>query len=395
MIKRILCLLFVLALLPVLPAVAEETSADILTLEELLQWAESYKLRALESTPINDPYAEESYTDDGYEFIYDFVTLYMDGPELTADSVVQGLVVTSEEEEGLRGVRVWDTAQDVLNAYYTENPDLVGNREQALIYAVDLMPGGGYIAMLHRDGQRIQVIDYVVHEQAATGADGYTDAGLIYTIQDNNVLAIRAYGLDSRFLDGDVSMALENAREIAAENTYSMVFSSYVGSELEPFDTEDMRFSGIDFPSLTPEDAITVLGEPQEDVWLDNDGSYLRTMQFVSCEITFAYDGAQQNPRVRNMLIDTDLLEGPRSVRVGDTVASVLNRFRNGEGESDGFREVLYGDEATDSYGVAEYGVGVSAVLRYGATSQDGVPVVMYLNFEQLYLKEILLLVNE
>lgn len=397
MMKRMLCLLFVLTLLPVLPALAEESNADILMLEELRQWANDYKIRAIASQPLNDPYAEESYTDDGYLFVYDFATLYMDGPEMTADSVVQALVITSSEEEGLRGVSVDASAQDVLDAYYTENPDLVGNSYQALLYAMDLMPEGGYTGILLRDGQRIQVIDYSVYEQPATGGDGYTDAGLMYTILNGSVSAIRAYGLDSRFLAGDVSAAVEDARELADEKSYSRVETSYVGTDLEPFNSEDMIFAGVNFPALTPEDAVAAFGEPMEDVWLEDEGGWMRAMQFATCQATFAYDSARQNGRVKTLLIDTDLLEGPRSVRVGDLFASVYSRFRSEESENGdaGMAEILYGDGNDVTFGMLEYGEDASMILRYGAAAEDGVPVIMYLSFDQLYLTEILLLVNE
>lgn len=395
MLKRILCLLFVLTLLlPVLPVTAEESSADILMLEELRQWANDYKIRALASKPLNDPYAEESNTDDGYMFVYDFATLYMDGPEMTPDSVVQAIVILSSEEEGLRGVRVDDPAQFVLDAYYTENPDLVGTSDKALLYAIDLMPEGGYTGILHRDGQRIEVIDYAVYEQPSTGGDGYTDAGIMYTVQDNNVMAIRAYGLDTRFLAGDVSAALEDARDLAAEASYSQVQTSYVGTELEPFNSEDLIFAGIEFTSLTPETAEEAFGESLEDVWLDNGDGWMRVMQFKSCHVTFLYDAARQACRVKNMTIDNDQLEGPRSVRVGDTFASVMTRFRSGEGEYSGTMELLYGDKDGTTFGLAEYGAEAN-VLRYGAESEEGTPVIMYLSFEPIYLSEILLLVNE
>ena len=396
MLKRMLCLLLALLLLTTaLPGVAEEeSSADILMLEELRQWANDYKIRALASSPLNDPYDDASYTDDGYMFVYDFATLYMDGPEMTPDSVVQAVVILSSEEEGLRGVRVDDPAQFVLDAYYTENPDLVGDRDQALLYAINLMPEGGYTGILRRNGQRIEVIDYAVYEQPATGGDGYTDAGIMYTIQDNNVMAIRAYGLDTRFLAGDVVAALEDAQELGTETSYSRVQTSYVGTDLTPFDSEDMIFAGIDFVSLTPEDAEAAFGEPMEDVWLSDGDGWMRTMQFRSCEVTFLYDSQRQASRVKTMTIDTDLLEGPRSVRVGDTVASVMTRFRSGEGEYNGITEILYGDVNSATFGMAEYGEGAN-ILRYGAEAEDGTPVILYLSFEPLYLSEILLLVNE
>lgn len=395
MFKRMLCLLIVLALLPVLPAMAEESNADTLTLEELRQWVNDYKIRALATQPLNDPAAAESLTEDGYEFVYEFATLYMDSAEMNADSEVQALVITSNEEADVRGVRVDDSAEDVLNAYYTENPDLVGNSSQALLYAVDLMPAGVYIGTVHRDGQRIQLLEYSVYEQLQTGDDGYTDAGILYTLVNGNVSVIRAYGLHARVQKADVDAELESAWRLSAETSYSRVETSLVGSELEVFNSEDMIFSGIDFSTLTPEDAIAAFGQPLEDVRLDDEDGYMRVMQFENCEVTFLCDSAEQNVRVKNLTIDTDRMEGPRSVRVGDTLASVLNRFRNGEGEYDGTDEVLYGNEESGEFGVAKYGEDASVVLRYGALSEEGTPVLLYLYLENYELSEIILMINE
>ena len=395
MFKRMLCLLIVLALLPVLPAMAEESNADTLTLEELRQWVNDYKIRALATQPLNDPAAAESLTEDGYEFVYEFATLYMDSAEMTADSEVQALVITSNEEADVRGVRVDDSAEDVLNAYYTENPDLVGNSSQALLYAVDLMPAGVYIGTVHRDGQRIQLLEYSVYEQLQTGDDGYTDAGILYTLVNGNVSVIRAYGLHARVQKADVDAELESAWRLSAETSYSRVETSLVGSELEVFNSEDMIFSGIDFSTLTPEEAIAAFGQPLEDVRLDDEDGYMRVMQFENCEVTFLCDSAEQNVRVKNLTIDTDRMEGPRSVRVGDTLASVLNRFRNGEGEYDGTDEVLYGNEESGEFGVAKYGEDASVVLRYGALSEEGTPVLLYLYLENYELSEIILMINE
>lgn len=295
----------------------------------------------------------------------------------------------------MRGLRVDDSLDAVMDAYYTENPDLVGNSGQALLYAVDLMPAGAYIGVAHRDGQRIQVLEYAVHEQLQTGDEGYTDAGILYTMANGNVTAIRVYGLDSRVQAADVAADMESARSLGAETTYSRVETSLVGGELEPFNSEDMIFSGIDFPTLTPDDAVAAFGEPGEDVWLEDDDGYMRVMQFESCEVIFLYDSAQQNGCVKNMTIDSDRMEGPRSVRVGDTLASVLGRFRNGEGEYQDGTEVLYGSEESGDFGVAQYGEDASVILRYGALSEDGTPVLMYLNLKEYELSEIILMINE
>lgn len=394
MFKRMLCLLFVFMMLAILPAAAEESDAEILTLQDLWQWADDYQTLALASQPLNDPTAAGSYTEDGYAFVYEFATLYMDRPEMTADSDLRALVVYTDEQEGPRGVGVDDPAQLVLSAYYTENPDLVGNRNEAVLYAIDMMPECAYVGTIHRDGQRIQVIDYAVYELAATGGDGYTNAGISYTLQDNNVTAIRLYGLHDRISAEDVSAILAQAQELAREASYSQVPTSYVGSELEPFDSEDVIFSGLDFAALTPEEAISVLGNPSDDVWLEDGDGYMRKLEFAACEMTFFYDAARENGRVMNMTIHADTLEGPRSVRVGDTVASVINRFRNGEGSFDGSVEALYGSEESGSFGVADYRADGSILLRYGTVTENGASVVMYLFFDHMYLQEILLMAN-
>ena len=189
-------------------------------------------------------------------------------------------------------------------------------------------------------------------------------------------------------------MALEDARELGAEASYSRVQTSYVGTDLEPFNSEDMIFAGIEFTSLTPEDAEAAFGEPLEDVEMEDGDGWMRVMHFESCHVTFLYDAARQTCRVKNMTIDNDRLEGPRSVRVGDTFASVLNRFRHSEGEYSDTTEILYGDENGSTFGMAEYGE-EAIILRYGAESEEGTPVIMRLSFEQIYLTEILLQVND
>ena len=88
-------------------------------------------------------------------------------------------------------------------------------------------------------------------------------------------------------------------------------------------------------------------------------------------------------------------MEGPRCVRLGARLSSVLNRFRNGEGEFDGVsREALYGTEGTGPWGVAEYGTDASCTLRYGFPTEGDQQVVLHLYFQQMYLSEIMLYID-
>lgn len=390
----LLCALTMLALCLPLTALAEaDDLSDALTLEELEIWVESYKTRAMASTPLNDPTADTANTEDGYAFVYDFATLYMDRPEMSEDSVVCNLVITSPEELGPRDTTVDMQSASVLSAFYNENPSLAGDRSFATLYISSMMPSGAQWAWIQRDGQRIMAIQYAVQELAPTGGDGYTDCGLIYTIQDDLVTAIRAYGLDTRIPAETVNENVEAVRAVMDMSTYVHIPTSIIGTDLDPFQREDLLFEGVDFLTLTPDSAVEALGECLEDDWMEDDtGEYIRTMEFDGCEISFVYDANRENPVPNVLSVQADGMEGPRFVRIGDTFSSVLTRFRHSEGSYDGeSTEILYGTEGEGSWGTATYGADSNFTLRYGFTTEDGRQVVLHMDFTLLELSEILL----
>ena len=396
MMKKCVALFLALMMALSLTTAVAESDADALDYGELMDWAEGFKTRALAAgAPLNDPTEEAAYTEDGYAFVYDFATLYMDRPEMTADSVLQAVVVYSPEEQGPRGTGVDQLSSEVLNAFYNENNDLQGDSSFAALYVSDTMPAGALWGWVQRDGQRIETIQYAVHEQLSSGGDGYTDCGLVYTLSDNLVAAIRAYGLNETISADEVRSNLDAVQEVSEKTEYAQVPTSINGSELEMFDRDDLIFSGLDFLSLTPEEAEARLGAAQEDDWMEDEGAYLRSMEFASCTMTFSYDAQKQNPTLEMLSIDMDGLEGPRCVRIGDTLSSVISRFRNGEGDYDGVsREVLYGDGENAPYGLAEYGDDATAGLWYAAKLEDGRTVVLSMSFEQMYLSDITLYVD-
>ena len=391
--KKMLCVLLALLLCPVM-ALAEESLAEPLSYQELMNWAESYLARAKESIPMNNP--AESLTPDGYEFVYDFATLYADTPDMSDDTALNAVVLTVDTENGPRGVNVENAMSEVLGAYYSENPDLLGTSEAAALYTMDLMPASAAWGQVLRDGQRVQTIQYGVHEQLATGGEGYTDAGVIYTMMENRVTAVRVYGLNSRVTLQQVNDVLYGMKTIAARQEYAQVPFSYNGATLAEFALEDLVFSGLDFLALTPETAAQVLGQPASDTWMeDGDNGYARMQVYDGFELTYTYDKNKENCRVYMLLITKDGLEGPRGVRCGDTFASVYNRFRNGEGEyGDDGVEMLYGENNVGTFGRATYGNDASARLRYGFDLADGRQVILQMEFTVMELSEIILFVE-
>jgi len=387
--KKMLCLLLAVLLVPVY-ALAEESAAT-LTHQELNAWAANYLERAMAAEPLNTP--AESLTADGYEFVYDFATIYADTPDMSSDTAINAVVLTGDTESGPRSINVGSAMSEVLGAYYSENPDLTGTKENAVLYTVNLLPASAAWGQVLRDGQRVQTIQYGVHEQLASGGEGYTDAGVIYTMLENRVSAVRVYGLNSRVTPEEVNTLMAALASAAQEASYTQVPFSYNGLELTAFSEADLVFSGLNFLTLTPEAAEQLLGKPLSDTWMeDGENGYTRLQVFDGFELTYTYDKAKANCQVYMLLITKDGLEGPRGVRCGDVFSSVYNRFRNGEGEyGDDGVEMLYGQNNVGTFGKASYGDDASARLRYGFELADGRSVVLQMDFTVMELEQIML----
>lgn len=204
MLKNALCAVLACMMLPAV-AGAVETEGKI-TMEELTAWTDNYHERAMASAPLNDPTDPAAFSEDGYALIYDFAYIYADRPEMTADTVINAIVLWSEEEVGPRGVRVDQDIQQALTFFYNENETLDGSWESALLYISDLMPEEAGFGTLLRDGQRIGVVQYSVFEGLEEG--GYSDAGLLLTVQDGVISAVRVYGLNGVATEEEVKAAL-------------------------------------------------------------------------------------------------------------------------------------------------------------------------------------------
>ena len=391
--NRTLSLLLALLLaLCVLPACAEEGDggAGILEYAELTEWAGSYLERARGIRPLNDPHDPEAFSEDGYAFVYDFATLWLDSPEMTEDSVLRAVLVTAEEETGPRGTRVDMPVSELLASFYCENPDLLGDHDFAGLYAVDLLPDAACWAWAQRDGQRLMAVQYAVQEQLAAGGEGYTDAGLVYTVQENLVAAIRAYGLDAAASYDDVSGNLEDVADVFRQTGYRQFPVSEEGTDLAPFNAEEIDI----LPRLpaTPEVTEAAFGLPVEEEWEEADGGWLRTMDYGPFQLAFRYSADRTDPTPAMLEIVDEGGEGPRGVRIGDSFHSVYTRFRHGEGEYDPetMTELLYGDPDGDECGLAVYTQDTGAELRFTCPYGDGTALLV-LSFDQLVLYDILL----
>ena len=96
--KRIICLLIAFCLLCPLYALADDSG--VLAEGELNDWVVKALRDSAAREPLNAPVGEESHTEDGYAFIYDFATLYYDKPVLDEESVLLAISVTDEAYPG-------------------------------------------------------------------------------------------------------------------------------------------------------------------------------------------------------------------------------------------------------------------------------------------------------
>ena len=109
MMKKCVALFLALMMVLRLTTAVAESDADALDYDELMDWAAGLQGRGRwpPGAPLNDPTEEAAYTEDGYAFVYDFATLYMDRPEMTAGQRAaggRGLFAGGVRARGARGV---------------------------------------------------------------------------------------------------------------------------------------------------------------------------------------------------------------------------------------------------------------------------------------------------
>ena len=392
--KQIASLLALMLVLACACALAADDGADPLTLEELQTWAAEVRQLAASSEPENDPHEEAALSEDGYAYVYSFGILYFDAPDLTDDTALRSFVLYDEEMSALRGTHVEQSVNELLAAFYTENPTLDGSAEEAVLYWNDNMPSSASWGYVLRDGQRVGTVEYAACEQPATDGDGYLAAGVVYTIQEGTVAAIRAYGLADRTDNETVEAACAELRAAAEVTGYTAVATSISGDELTPFSAEDMILGGVDLLTASPEEAAAVFGEIVSDELVDDDTGYIRSLTTdTGVNLVYTLSGKDADPVLNSISFETDGPEGPRGVRVGDSLVSVRERFRFGEEESDGVNEVLYGTLGTDPYGICSYGDDASAMMQYTIPLEGGHSGVLSLEFHMLTLTSVLFLV--
>lgn len=382
-------LLLTVALLCAL-CVARADDTGALSETELNEWLVRAMSDSLGQTPLNAPVDKASLTEDGYAFLYSFATLYYDKPELDTQSRLQGISVTGEGYAGPRGVALGSDVQDVLDAYGGQNPQLLSDGGLAALYAINDLPRAAYWGWAQLDAQgAVAAVRLAMHVRS--DEDCYTDAGLLYELEDGKVTGIRAYGLCAvvtlEEVVGNLNAVLGVEAASGLAQTEPVVVGYYSEHDANGFLDTDLVFDGLNFLTATDADARALLGEPTaQNTVTDDTGEALMTLEWTGVSMTFAENGA----RLETVTLTGGALEGPRGLAVGMPRAEALKLFMaDGEGRVLSGSAVLYGDGINAPYGLLEGGADAGAA-RY-VCRVDGVDVTLRLAFAQGVLSEIMI----
>ena len=405
MMKKFLSMIIALCILAACGIAAAE-GPDPLTAGELEAWGNGLKAVALEDEPQNDPMDENSETEDGYLFQYDFAALYGDQTEMTADTRLLAAVIndSGEDEEnresegniqnGPRGISLAMSPAEVIALFPNDNPEQAGDRTGAILYLREQPDGSAIYGWINRDGQRITAITY---GEFVPQDDGFRLATLQCFFAESLLYEMRAECFDSEadtplLTREDRDEMIASLKALDAKDEYIAVKTSRDGTELTEFSADDLSFSGLRFLGMTPED---LPGSPEEDMMEDDNGTYILMLDEADYDAVFRCDNeAGANAQIVSFTIKGEDFEGPRGVRIGDKLHEDIQRFRFENGEGDGTDEILYGDADSVNRGVAQYSVDGESSLRYTTETEDGTQVVLLLRYALNILEEIIIYIQ-
>ena len=379
--KKLFCLLLALVMLLSSAALAENAPVDenaAMTREEI----EIY-LNALGQAALAGEFVEVVALEQGGAQVYLDETVLLISDETLTESTAVLSACPGEDRADLRGLFIGSSLEEVLGAYPNDNPALNGSYYDAALFIAGEKPevSAGYVL---RNGQQVYLIAYEVFSWQ-TG--GVTVSSVSYRLENGYVSSIEI-AMDDEILEE--AEALEKIKEIAEMQEISEYFaypsSADSGEALAPFEREDLtlRLSAsdtLDFLDLTAEDLTAVLGPALVEEWTDDsDGSFLRLLQWEGISVQLRYDAQRQFAAVASVTINDVNVDGPRGVRPGDSLDSVLFRFRHAEIFNSDDTILLYGDGQTAPFGVLVYNP-ENAEVTYAFSLGDGRTVAWHLTF--------------
>ena len=381
--KLLVVLLCCLLLVPAaLATEMEETPA--ISMEEMEMFKESLLKKALDGAV-----TVQEDKDGLYTAITSVGDLTISGENLTADTHVQN-VRLSVEQAGPRGLKVGDSLEMLFQVYPNDNPALLGSYYEATLCIYDEQDETmlGYAL---RNGQRVTEVTYAVYSQQS---DGIVKSGITFLLDQGYIQQINLFTAPDMMTKEEMQSEISDSALVQESEEYFAYPSSQVGTDLDPFCREDLVFSGLDFCTMTVEDAIRVLGSANVDEWnQDTDKTWLRLLQWDGVTLVAKYDANKKLTGIYSLSITNEDMEGPRGLRAGDYLDTVIFRFRHSEGTNAENGVILYGDGEKAPFGKITYSEDTDTIIYADQLDQN--TVMLYLTFRNDILTEIQLFLNK
>ena len=358
--KKLIALFLSLALaLGCFAALAEEAPA--LSVDELVGLCDALLEEALSRGEVPAELNEDGF----YLYDYGDFMLYSADAALTENSRLIGAEIlrSGEEWSDMRGVGLGSSLDTLLSAYPLDNADLAGTYDETVLYINGMLPDTVNVGYAVRSGSHVLV---VAHEIYTPNGDSAEKCSVIYTLENNQVMAIQVALDDQAWSLDEAQDYMDGLARLQETDEYSM----YREATPTALAREDLRFGAIDFVSADADSLLLALGAPQSDTWEQDADGFLRVMQWADVEAVVHYNSQRQNPMLQLLHVFGESLEGPRGLHMNDTLESAMARFPH---ESD--VGLLYGDGEHAPFGVCDV-QGDSVNLVYAAQAEDAMALL-------------------
>lgn len=356
MMKKLLAALLSLVMLCcMLPAMAESAA---LTVDEMLAFCDTILADALAQPPVS----AAAYEDGGYVYQFEEYALYSPDSTLTADSRITGVELSNVDAlvADMRGIAPGHTLDALLEVYPLDNEHLQGTYSEVVLYMAGLLPGTVNVGRAIRDGSHMLVAEHTVYTAEGENVE---KCCMVYTLENNTVIAVQL------MLDVQDMTLNEAQEELDALSALQEVneYSVYASATPEALNREDLSFSGLDFLTVTPDSALTLLGSAASDTWAPNGDGFMRSMQWNDVQLVFSYDSQKANSRLMLLQVYGENVEGPRNLHLGDSPESAMARFERAYNDG----AILYGDGESAPYAKYETRADGSVYILYAAQVEN------------------------
>ncbi len=380
--KKIFALLLCCMMLLPAALAAETESAPVLTLEEIELYQQSL-LHRLQETE----YDLTENQDGTYTAMAPLGDVMLSSAQMEEAHVLgASLAVT---ESCLRGLKVGDSLDMIFQLYPNDNEALLGTFYEATLCIYD-GEEETFLGYALRNGQRVTEVTYTVYSRQG---DGIVKSGVSYLLDQGYIQQIRLFTAPDMLTAEEMDMEINDSAMVQEATEYQAVFSSENGDLLDPFCREDLYFSKMDFYAITPEEAIREMGSANVDEWMeDSDNTFIRTLQWDGVTMVMKYDAQKNFRHLYSLSVTNENFEGPRGLRIGDYIDTVLFRFLHSQGMAGDRSVVLYGDGENAPYGLISYNEETNTITY--TVDMDGEVAMLYLTFRNDVMQEMQLFFN-